>query len=636
MPGDKQQLRLTRTVARSGTRQSRDPRSQSERALEREADRIAGEALRGPSPRSARPVNVTRVTPSTAPAPEETKEVARATRGGGAPLEPTLRTHMERKLGFDFSSVRVHAGPDARVSASRLDAQAFTVGRDIVFGAGQFAPGSTSGRQLIAHELVHVMQQRGLSAGSVRLQRKQAPDPDEVAAAQKEETALTALAKDAIASKHPQIAIQEVLWRLIKAHGLDMHFELAGSRYERKQKGVAVDMRGKGPRTSAMLVAGDDALARVAGGDAAKIAQEIESQIGRVRQARGTIDYVFIMGIDKKKGNPFYAQAKQYFQAEYPSAVMIEDVRDLDGINARINQERKPVNDLIIVSHANADGTMQFSLGPNLGKPGKLHFDELKEANKNRSLTAPDPDLVGAWTNVLIRGCNLGRSEAMLSEVRTAFGGKARVMAPTHEQGYGGKEEGMAGPFFEQPGRSSMKDAEALKRIQSKPEYAFVTNWKSMSRHLKPEVDAVPVNVWAGLFPQPGKELELLRELLKRHGNRTPVKEFTFGGAQVQGNETVFTFKPRDKFKFGDFTSSPIETPPTDAQAIQQARDRTARPDAYTFSTPRRQIRAGLLRSVDVDRVRTEWALHHQNLLKGGNRFHPRAGTKPWFGDTEY
>ncbi|HEX5208425.1 MAG TPA: DUF4157 domain-containing protein [Steroidobacteraceae bacterium] len=560
--------------------------------------------------------------------------MARATRGGGTPLEATLRAQMERALGFDFASVRVHSGPDARVSASRLGAQAYTVGRDIVFGAGQFAPHSTSGRRLIAHELVHVMQQRGASAGNARVQCKQPQDPDEVAAAQKEESALTSLAADAIASKRPQIAVQEVLWRLIKAHGLDMHFELSGSRYERKQKGVAVEMHGKGPRTSATLVAGDDALSRVAAGQAAQIAQEIESQISLVRQARGTIDYVFIMGRDKSKANPFYAKAKEYFKAEYPSAVMIEDVRDLEGINARINQEGKPVNDLIIVSHAHADGTLQFSLSPTLGRPGKVEFAALKEANQKHSLVAPDPNLVGSWTNVLIRGCNLGRSEAMLTEVRSAFGGGARVLAPTHEQGYGGGEESMAGPYYEQPGRSSLKDAEALKRLQAKPEYGFVTNWKSMSRHLRREVDATTEGVWSGLWPEKGKELQLLRELLKGQPSPPPLKEFTFGGAQVQGKMTVFTFKAKDKFKFGDFTTDPIETPPTDAEAIQIARDRTARPEAYSFTV--RRSRRGLHLSVDVDVARTEWTLYHQDLLKGGKRFHPSPGVRPWFGDTDY
>jgi hypothetical protein len=80
----------------------------------------------------------------------------------GTPLlDPTLRAPMECAFGTSFADVNVHTGPVAAAAADALGASAYTVGRDIVFGAGQFDPASTEGRMLIAHELTHIVQQRG-------------------------------------------------------------------------------------------------------------------------------------------------------------------------------------------------------------------------------------------------------------------------------------------------------------------------------------------------------------------------------------------------------------------------------------------------------------------------------------------
>ncbi|MCX9079358.1 MAG: DUF4157 domain-containing protein, partial [Candidatus Methanoperedens sp.] len=82
-----------------------------------------------------------------------------ALQGGGEPLPPAERAFFEPRFGYDFSQVRIHAGPEAAQSARALNAHAYTVGRDVVFAAGEYAPGSDPGRRLIAHELTHVVQQ---------------------------------------------------------------------------------------------------------------------------------------------------------------------------------------------------------------------------------------------------------------------------------------------------------------------------------------------------------------------------------------------------------------------------------------------------------------------------------------------
>src|SRR5712691_7865406 len=77
----------------------------------------------------------------------------------GQPLDASTRALMEPRFGHDFSRVRVHTDAQAAESARAVDAQAYTVGRSVVFGAGQYAPKSNAGQQLIAHELTHVLQQ---------------------------------------------------------------------------------------------------------------------------------------------------------------------------------------------------------------------------------------------------------------------------------------------------------------------------------------------------------------------------------------------------------------------------------------------------------------------------------------------
>ena len=83
-------------------------------------------------------------------------------RGGGHPLPESARTFFEPRFGYDFSQVRVHANQTAAQSASGVNALAYTVGPHMVFGSGQYAPTTTAGRRLIAHELTHVVQQSGL------------------------------------------------------------------------------------------------------------------------------------------------------------------------------------------------------------------------------------------------------------------------------------------------------------------------------------------------------------------------------------------------------------------------------------------------------------------------------------------
>ncbi len=99
--------------------------------------------------------------------PEVTPIVARGIEGGGQALDPQTRNFMESRFGRSFDQVRVHAGRPAAESARSLDARAFTVGPNIVFGEGQYNAGNDAGRHLIAHELVHTIQQGAVGPSGV-------------------------------------------------------------------------------------------------------------------------------------------------------------------------------------------------------------------------------------------------------------------------------------------------------------------------------------------------------------------------------------------------------------------------------------------------------------------------------------
>src|ERR1035441_539063 len=79
----------------------------------------------------------------------------------GQTLDPQTRSFFESRFGHDFSGVRIHADAHASQSARAVNALAYTVGRDIAFAPGRFAPSTTEGRRLLAHELAHTLQQPG-------------------------------------------------------------------------------------------------------------------------------------------------------------------------------------------------------------------------------------------------------------------------------------------------------------------------------------------------------------------------------------------------------------------------------------------------------------------------------------------
>jgi Domain of unknown function (DUF4157) len=187
-------------------------------SLEHEADRIADQVMRmlkGTVSLSAAPLQLARKCTTCAEeeelqrklagtseviAREVPSQVHEALREPGHPLDGSSRAYFEPRFGHDFSGVRVHSSMTANKSAQAINARAYTVGHDVVFGAGEFAPESQEGRRLIAHELTHVLQQsesqslhgefarqRYISRAPGSLLSRKTPSPDE--GKQKNETA---------------------------------------------------------------------------------------------------------------------------------------------------------------------------------------------------------------------------------------------------------------------------------------------------------------------------------------------------------------------------------------------------------------------------------------------------------------
>jgi hypothetical protein len=92
--------------------------------------------------------------------PSDLEPNIQSLKGGGQPLPKSVRNFFEPRFEHDFSKIRVHNDAKSADIARSLNARAFTVGRDVLFGPGQYTPATLAGKRLLAHELTHVVQQQ--------------------------------------------------------------------------------------------------------------------------------------------------------------------------------------------------------------------------------------------------------------------------------------------------------------------------------------------------------------------------------------------------------------------------------------------------------------------------------------------
>lgn len=134
---------------------------------EQEADLIAEQVMR-----NAMPSDMDHQAGAPAELPHSSSNGHKSIPSHGQPLDARTRAFMESRFNHNFSQVRVHTGAEAASSARDYNSRAFTLGHDVVFGAGQYAPHSSNGLKLLAHELTHVIQQSGGGVSSPMVQRK--------------------------------------------------------------------------------------------------------------------------------------------------------------------------------------------------------------------------------------------------------------------------------------------------------------------------------------------------------------------------------------------------------------------------------------------------------------------------------
>jgi hypothetical protein len=188
---------------------------------EHEADRVAEQVTQHPQQSissevkgaSVSPLVQRRVSGSAAGISQAPPSVHDALSSPGRPLPSDLQEEMGQRFGHDFSNVRLHSGSVAEQSAEELHAKAYTVGQDIVLGAGHSLSESGEGRRLMAHELAHVVQQTGGGTTQRKLAR------GEPAAVQRDSTLKITKKLSDMSRAEVQQALQEFFEKTMKAQG---------------------------------------------------------------------------------------------------------------------------------------------------------------------------------------------------------------------------------------------------------------------------------------------------------------------------------------------------------------------------------------------------------------------------------
>jgi hypothetical protein len=210
-------------------------------AYEREADQVADQVIHMPTSGTSTTQEASLVMRKESGGAQSTQSappiVNQALSSGSQPLDAGTQATMQSRFGHDFSDVRVHTDEQAAESAQAVNARAYTVGKDMVFGSGEYAPGTSEGQKLIAHELTHVVQGRegGLQGATTAVLRRQLKYHEQVEP-EKAQTFLAAFDR----------SVETIATEIGEAKGLkgpaskDLHAALEQLRALRKRNKVTV------------------------------------------------------------------------------------------------------------------------------------------------------------------------------------------------------------------------------------------------------------------------------------------------------------------------------------------------------------------------------------------------------------
>jgi hypothetical protein len=262
-----------------GTLQRRLVIGEANGALERDADRLASHALATPqaeasaSPRSRAELGANRSRTADASAP--------LLQSSGSPLDASLRGDMERRFGHDFSGVRIHTGADAAHSAESVNADAFAVGRDVVFGSGRYQPRHDDGRHLLAHELAHVVQQdSGTAPPSVqRQERRPRPAPVDADAQR-----IIDMAQDTTTpmDRRAPAIVQAIIDQYFPGDAA----KVTAINYRADEPGLKVDYQGTGTATTGTLDVGNSFVENTTQRHFARRVLQVRHEIEHIDQVR--------------------------------------------------------------------------------------------------------------------------------------------------------------------------------------------------------------------------------------------------------------------------------------------------------------------------------------------------------------
>jgi hypothetical protein len=188
-------------------------------------------------------------------------------RGAGVPLSPAVRSYFEPRFAHDFSNVRVHADDSAATAARGIQARAYTLGQNVVFGAGEFAPDSDRGMRLLAHELTHVVQQSG-GAAPAAIAPKLIATPGATPTIQRDAARVATI--DATAQKLIDVAANSrtdagvravsLVWGILQAYypAESKALWVNVVSYEEATPGLATTQTGTGASSQGKIVVGKD------------------------------------------------------------------------------------------------------------------------------------------------------------------------------------------------------------------------------------------------------------------------------------------------------------------------------------------------------------------------------------------
>ena len=360
------------------------------------------------------------------------------------------------------------------------------------------------------------------------------------------------------------------------------------------------------------------------------------------------VDYVFLMNV---QNDNFYKNAEGFFKASFPAAVLVKDKKTLADVLGVVNSGGKVVRNLFLVSHANEEGNLGFSLNAaDLAKDQasgdtklRTEFKEIKDANaKPGALPTADVKLIDAQTKVEIKGCNIGRSQRMLKALSQAFGGQAAVVAPTHKQGYRSRtEKGVTTfseefdtYFIEETGLvANKKPAELLAAFSAKYPSVPKDKWAGLIGKVKYDPAKRPIQTRTDLDP-PADDQSAAFAFFELPA-KFPASQgwaLTYKGRTASAD--TYTYKARAERVLKDGStafqdlSRTVPIPMSDADFEAFARENSGRPDSR-FELEKKTQGKNMIRTVYEER--TVWSIAG-TIVDSTGAIHPPETDKTFYG----